>query len=85
MIIKGLLVFCASFVFDIVWTYCIKCVSAGRIWPAAITSSMMVVLGSFTTIEYVTNHAMVVFAAAGAFVGTIVTMKYMGDGEPSKD
>jgi ABC-type transport system involved in cytochrome c biogenesis permease subunit len=76
MIVKGLAVFFVSFIFDIVWTYCIQCVSSGKIFAASVTSAALVALGSFTTIEYIADNRMIIFAMLGAFFGTIVTMKF---------
>ena len=66
----------ASFVLDIVWTYCVQAVSSNKIWIGSITSGLLVILSSFTTIEYIENHNMIFFAAGGAFLGTFCTMKY---------
>ena len=76
MLLNGFLVFIASTVFDIIWTYCIKAVSEGLIWKASFTSGALILIGSFTTIEYIQDHSMVFFAAAGAFFGTFLVMKH---------
>lgn len=59
---------------DFAWSAYVKLLAAKKTFRAAVWSSAIVLMGSFTAIEYVTNHWLVVPAALGAFVGTYLSV-----------
>lgn len=73
---KFLLIFLATMLSDIIWVFYIRRISDGKAVSAAIFSSLIVLLGGFVILGYVGNKWYLVPAAIGAFVGTIITIKF---------
>lgn len=74
--ITALFVFLNVGLADIIWALYIKAAANNHTWKAAVSSALIVAMGSFTVLEYTQNHWMVVPALLGAFVGTFVTIEY---------
>jgi|GEM_PF-491851 hypothetical protein len=77
------LVFLATLVSDILWALYIRRASSGHAFSAATFSLLIVLLGGFAVTEYVDNAAYLIPAALGAFIGTIITVRW--DVKDSKD
>ncbi len=73
-LLKAFLVFAAVAVTDVFWTLYVTGATEGKIWRASVYSTMIVVCGSTATIEYVQDPRMILPAAMGAFVGTILPL-----------
>lgn len=58
---------------DIVWVGYIRCIAAGQHLAAAFTAVLIILLSAFVTIRYVEDRKMLVPAALGAFVGTLIS------------
>ena len=72
----AILVFFAVTLVDIFWASYIKSIAADHMWRSGLFSAAIIVTGGFTAIEYVQNHWMLLPAALGAFVGTVITVWY---------
>lgn len=70
-----LLVFVLACVVDWIWSMYIKTTAHGQTLASSIYASLVVLAGAAITIFYVSDHWLVVPAAAGAFVGTWVSHK----------
>lgn len=75
---KGLLIFGATAVSDLIWTMWILHATAGHKWRAASFSSAVIVLSGVTVVSYVEDHRLLAPAALGAFVGTWLTLHMKG-------
>lgn len=75
MLWRAIFVFLAAFVTDAVWTYYIKHTSQGHVWRASLSSSAIVLLGGFVTVEYVNDKRLLFVAAFGGFLGAFLFMK----------
>ena len=73
---RALLIFLATAVSDILWVFYIRRTGEGKAIPAAIFSSFIVLLGGFVILNYVANGWYLFPAALGAFIGTIITIKF---------
>lgn len=67
---KFILVFLAVALADVVWTKYIDEVGKKRPLFAALWSSAIIAMSTFTTVEYINDHAMAIPAILGAFAGT---------------
>jgi len=75
MLWRILFVFFAAFVTDGVWTYYIHHTSKGHPWRASISSSVLVLLSGFLTVEYVSDRRLLFVAALGGFLGAFLLMR----------
>lgn len=55
---------------DICWTMYMIETEKRRPWHAGIWSSLIMLAGAFTTVNYVNDKSFVIAAAIGAFIGT---------------
>lgn len=75
MIAQGLVVFAATFVLDIVWARYATAVTDRRRLAASVLAALIILIGGYTTINYVNDAWMLLPAMAGAFAGTYVGIK----------
>lgn len=68
------LVFLAVALADVCWTKYFLEAANKNATKAAAWSAVIVLLGSYTTVEYVGNALLVIPAALGAFAGTYLTV-----------
>jgi hypothetical protein len=73
-LVKCLLVIIAVTITDIFWTLYISHSAALNKWKASFYASMIIIAGSFTTIEYVNDRRMIIPALIGAFIGTFIPL-----------
>lgn len=73
LLLQVVLVFAATAFVDYAWSVYIRSLATTKMLRAAVWSSIIVFAGGFTTIEYISNHWMLIPAMVGAFVGTIVS------------
>lgn len=76
MIWQAVLVFVACAISDVLWAFYIKATAGHHTWLAACGSAAIVLVGCFSVVEYITNHVMIIPAAAGAFVGTATYLSF---------
>lgn len=76
MIIDGALAFGAMLVLDFIWALYTQYVVAKRHWAAAFCATGIMVCNGAVTLLYVSDPVMLIFAAAGAFVGTAAAIKW---------
>ncbi len=79
MIIKAILVMLATMVTDLFWTLYVTNASAGNKWAASLYSTCIILFGSYSVSEYVDNRIMVIPAAIGAFLGTMIPLSMKRD------
>lgn len=79
--LRSILVFLAAAVTDAVWAYYIKHTGAGSRIRASLSSSLIVILGGFITVEYMDDKRLLVAGALGAFCGTYALMYWGRDKE----
>ena len=72
---RAVLVLLAVAFADYVWARYIQACADRRTWLAAICSSVIVLLGGFTTLSLVDDPRYLVPAALGAYVGTVVAVR----------
>ncbi len=73
------LVFVVYVVFDILYALYVLCVSRRQSLAAAGISSVLYSLGAFGVMNYLHNAWYLIPLACGAFLGTYIAVKYMGD------
>lgn len=71
----AVLVFLASGLAGVVWSLYIQAIGDGKRVRAASLDALLVLMGAFTTLSFVDNHGLAFVAAAGAFVGTYVSVR----------
>jgi len=74
--LEVILIFLATAVSDVLWVFYIRRTSKGKAISAASFSAMIVLLGGLVVLAYVDNMWYLIPAAIGAFVGTIITIKF---------
>lgn len=74
--IEAILIFLATAVSDILWVFYIRRTGEGKAAAAATFSSLIVLLGGLVILAYVNNQWYLIPAAFGAFVGTLITIKF---------
>ncbi len=74
--LRSALVFLAAFVTDAVWAYYIKHTGSGNLLQASFSSSLIVLLGGFITVEYMDDKRLLIAGALGAFCGTYGLMRW---------
>ena len=72
-----LAVFSAAAVNDVVWTKYIAAVSGHKALAAGLWATGTILLGAFGIVSYTADHFALIPAAAGAFVGTYFTVRWM--------
>jgi hypothetical protein len=72
---KFILVFIATGVGDMFWTFYIRRTSEGRALQASLFSAAIMIAGGIVIITYVENKWYLIPATLGAFVGTYLTVK----------
>lgn len=75
-LVRALIIFFATAVSDVVWVFYIRRTGEGRALQAAFFSSAIVILGAVAIVSYVDNTLYLIPAVFGAFVGTIITIKF---------
>ena len=75
-LLTGLMVAGASMVLDIVWVFSIRRTAHGFPLESAIYSALVTLVGGVVTVEYVNNRWYILFAALGAFVGSLLTVTF---------
>jgi hypothetical protein len=71
--LQAALVFVATMFVDYAWSVYIRSLATTKMLRAAVWSSIIVFAGGFTTIEYISNHWMLIPAMLGAFLGTLLS------------
>ncbi len=74
--LEAALIFLATTASDILWVFYIRRTSEGKAIAAAAFSSLIVLLGGLVVLAYVDNMWYLIPAALGAFIGTIITIKF---------
>lgn len=72
-------VFVVYVVFDILYALYVLCVSRKQAVAASAISSVLYSLGAYGVMSYLHNPWYIVPLACGAFIGTYVAVRYMGD------
>lgn len=72
-------VFVVYVLFDILYALYVLCVSRRQALTAAGISAALYSLGAYGVMTYLHNQWYVIPLALGAFLGTYVAVKYMGD------
>jgi hypothetical protein len=73
---KALAVFVAMTVLDFVWARYNMATTSNKAMLSALYSVTIVLLGAFSVISYTDNHVMLLPAAAGAFCGTYLAVRF---------
>lgn len=74
MVVKFLLIVLAVTLADVCWTKYFLATADRRAATAGAWSSFIILLGAYTTINYVHNPLFIVAAMIGAFIGTAGTV-----------
>jgi hypothetical protein len=74
--VEAVLIFLATAASDILWVFYIRRTSEGKAVAAAAFSASIVIIGGLVVLAYVDNMWYLIPAAFGAFVGTIITIKF---------
>lgn len=77
---KAAIVFIAMFALDFVWARYTFAMTQKRAGAAATYSAVIIGLGGASTINYVSDHWMLIPAAAGAFAGTWLAVERQRNG-----
>ena len=72
-------VFVVYVVFDILYALYVLCVSRKQAFAASAISSVLYSLGAYGVMSYLHNPWYIVPLAFGAFLGTYIAVRYMGD------
>lgn len=70
---------------DICWTYYFITIEERNSFKAALWSSLIIVFGIFTTVNYVDDRTLIVAAIIGAFLGTYGAVEIKKRKEKSKE
>lgn len=68
-------VFFATVIVDLAWSLYIRFLAKDKIVSASVFSSLIILLGAFSTLSYIDNRWMILPAAVGAFVGTLISKR----------
>lgn len=74
---RAVTVFLALAVADATWVFYIRAIANEQHWYAAGIAVVLLVVGAYATVSYVEDKRMIVPAAVGAFVGTLLTSMYL--------
>lgn len=77
--LTALTVFVAYVVFDILYALYVLCVSRQQAIAASAISSLLYSLGAYGVMTYLHNVWYLLPLALGAFLGTYIAVKYMGN------
>jgi hypothetical protein len=77
--LTALTVFCVYVVFDVLYALYVLCVARQQAIRASAISSVMYSLGAFGIMTYLHNPLYLIAVGGGAFVGTYIAVKYMGN------
>lgn len=69
------LVFLASIVIDWIWASYIMYTSKKEAGKAALLSSLIIIIGAFTTVSYLEDKRAIIVMIFGGFIGTYVSIK----------
>jgi uncharacterized protein YebE (UPF0316 family) len=72
-------VFVVYVFFDILYALYVICVSKRQAFAASAISSLLYSLGAYGVMNYLHNVLYLIPLAIGAFIGTYVAVKYLGD------
>jgi len=72
-------VFLVYVLFDILYALYVMCVSGKRAFSASVISAVLYSLGAYGVMNYLHNPWYLVPLACGAFLGTYVAVRWMGD------
>lgn len=75
----ALTVFVVYILFDILYALYVICVSRRQAFTASAVSSVLYSLGAYGVMNYTHNALYLIPLACGAFIGTYVAVKYMGN------
>jgi uncharacterized protein YebE (UPF0316 family) len=75
----ALTVFVVYVFFDILYALYVICVSRRQALAASAISAVLYSLGAYGVMNYLHNPLYLIPLAIGAFIGTYVAVKYMGD------
>lgn len=75
----ALTVFVVYVFFDILYALYVLCVSRKQAFAASAISSVLYSLGAYGVMNYLHNPWYLVPLACGAFLGTYIAVRYMGD------
>lgn len=75
----ALTVFVVYVVFDILYALYVLCVSRKQAVAASAISSALYSLGAYGVMNYLHNMWYLVPLALGAFIGTYIAVRYLGD------
>lgn len=72
-------VFVVYVVFDILYALYVICVSRQQAMAASLISAVLYSLGAYGVMNYLHSAWYLVPLACGAFIGTYIAVRYMGD------
>jgi Na+/melibiose symporter-like transporter len=73
-VVRFIAVAVAVAIVDCFWTLYMRYVGEKKPMHAAISSVMIILLGAFTTVNYIHDHVLIIAAMIGAFFGTLIPM-----------
>lgn len=73
------LVFCIYILFDVLYALYVICVSRRHAVAASAISSALYSLGAYGVVSYLHNLWYLIPLACGAFIGTYIAVRYLGD------
>ncbi len=73
---NAVLAFAAMFVLDFIWAKYTQFVVAKRHWLAGFAATAILLCNGAVTLLYVSDPLLLLFAAAGAFAGTVAAVKW---------
>lgn len=76
---QAAVVFLVYVVFDILYALYVLCVAKKQAFRASFISSALYSLGAYGVMTYLDNRWYLIPLACGAFLGTFVAVRYMGD------
>jgi hypothetical protein len=79
------LVFIVYVVFDVLYALYVIFVGQKRAFAASITGSMLYSLGAVGVMSYTHNALYLIPLSLGAFVGTYIAVKYMGESRDRRE
>ena len=74
--VTGLMVAMASMILDVVWVFSVRRTAHGVPLESALYSALVTLVGGIVTVEYVSNRWYILFAALGAFIGSLLTVSF---------
>lgn len=79
-----LLVFIATIAADWIWAAYIIHTSKKHAMTASILSVLIVCISSFVTLVYIQDHRAIIAMAAGAFIGTYLSIRFSKNDQSTK-